>query len=195
MIPFHINYWFISNRIIQRKEKLAAAGGVGNNVTWQRQRPFLNPLPGLSDGLWVSPPLFKPVVKLVISFKVDKETQTGLLFNTHTQNSVAEIGSFARVCVCVFDSILTLYLNKAPSGEHFLFAAWKHTTAAPHTTQNKSLILEINSHCEDRAPTHSYCFYLLWGKGQHELHGVTSCLPEQMNLIVVIGVTRISAVW
>lgn len=37
------------------------------------------------DGLSVGSALLKPVVKLVESVKVYKETQTGLLFNTHTQ--------------------------------------------------------------------------------------------------------------
>lgn len=58
-------------------KSLAAAAGTGS-VTWQTHR-----LCWTFCQDW-SLSLFNSVVELVISIKANKETQTGLLFNTHT---------------------------------------------------------------------------------------------------------------
>lgn len=87
----------------------------------------LNPLSELNDGLSVGSPLFKPVIKPVISVKVDKETQTGLLFNTHTHTQINCRDRLMtlkgwEMSACVFEPSLPIHLNKAPPGVHVLFA-------------------------------------------------------------------------
>lgn len=94
---------------------------------------LLKPLSGLNDGPAVSAALFKPAVELVICVNVDKETQTGLLFYTHTnqlQKSVCE-------CVCLTQPCLYTLTNLPPVCA-LPVCSMEIIIAAPHITQRQT---------------------------------------------------------